>query len=99
MMVEVIEPNWHEFLQKMDKKDINIDDVLRCHEDFLDQCLKNCFLTSPDLLKTIIQLCNICIDFCNFIEVSIFEGLFEIFYPTDLLTLFCEPTIFVLGLI
>ncbi|CAO1435353.1 unnamed protein product [Diamesa tonsa] len=67
MMVEVIEPVWHIFLQQFSKAK-NIDDVLIYHEDFLDHCLKNCMLTYPDLLKNIIQLCNICIEFCTFIE-------------------------------
>lgn len=79
MMIEVIEPNWHEFLQRVGKVK-NIDEVLKYHDDFLDQCLNNCMLTNANLLKTIIKLCNICIAFCNFIEVSgqlllYFEGL------------------------
>lgn len=48
----------------------NIDDVLKYHQDFLDQCLKNCMLTTPELLKPIINLCNICIKFCDFLAVS-----------------------------
>lgn len=66
MMIEVIEPNWHIFFQNM-KQVKNIDDVLNYHQDFLDQCLKNCMLTEPDLLKPIINLCNICIKFCDFL--------------------------------
>uniref|UniRef100_A0A182NJT5 Gamma-tubulin complex component 2 n=1 Tax=Anopheles dirus TaxID=7168 RepID=A0A182NJT5_9DIPT len=66
MMIEVIEPNWHIFYQNM-KQVKNIDDVLNYHQDFLDQCLKNCMLTVPDLLKPIIDLCNICIKFCDFL--------------------------------
>jgi gamma-tubulin complex component 2 len=70
MMVEVIEPVWHVFMQQLAKAK-NIDDVLNYHEDFLDHCLKNCMVTYPDLLKSVIALCNICIDFCQFIEVSL----------------------------
>uniref|UniRef100_A0A182Y143 Gamma-tubulin complex component n=1 Tax=Anopheles stephensi TaxID=30069 RepID=A0A182Y143_ANOST len=69
MMIEVIEPNWHIFYQNM-KQVKNIDDVLNYHQDFLDQCLKNCMLTVPDLLKPIINLCNICIKFCDFLSES-----------------------------
>ncbi|XP_053661959.1 gamma-tubulin complex component 2 homolog [Anopheles marshallii] len=69
MMIEVIEPNWHIFYQNM-KQVKNIDDVLNYHQDFLDQCLKNCMLTVPDLLKPIINLCNICIKFCDFLAES-----------------------------
>uniref|UniRef100_A0A182JPY8 Gamma-tubulin complex component n=1 Tax=Anopheles christyi TaxID=43041 RepID=A0A182JPY8_9DIPT len=57
MMIEVIEPNWHIFYQNM-KQVKNIDDVMNYHQDFLDQCLKNCMLTEPDLLKPIINLCQ-----------------------------------------
>uniref|UniRef100_A0A2M3Z798 Gamma-tubulin complex component n=1 Tax=Anopheles braziliensis TaxID=58242 RepID=A0A2M3Z798_9DIPT len=66
MMIEVIEPNWHIFYHNM-KQVKNIDDVLKYHQDFLDQCLKNCMLTTPELLKPIINLCNICIKFCDFL--------------------------------
>lgn len=66
MMIEVIEPNWHIFYQNI-KQIKNIDDVLNYHQDFLDQCIKNCMLTDPDLLKNIINLCNICIQFCAFL--------------------------------
>uniref|UniRef100_A0A182TIE7 Gamma-tubulin complex component 2 n=1 Tax=Anopheles melas TaxID=34690 RepID=A0A182TIE7_9DIPT len=69
MMIEVIEPNWHIFYQNM-KQVKNIDDVLNYHQDFLDQCLKNCMLTEPDLLKPIINLCNICIKFCDFLATA-----------------------------
>ncbi|KFB50780.1 AGAP005575-PA-like protein [Anopheles sinensis] len=71
MMIEVIEPNWHIFYQNM-KQVKNIDDVLNYHQDFLDQCLKNCMLTVPDLLKPIINLCNICIKFCDFLANATF---------------------------
>jgi gamma-tubulin complex component 2 len=69
MMIEVIEPVWHVFMQQMAKAK-NIDDVLGFHEDFLDHCLKNCMLTYPELLKRIISVCKSCIGFCEFIEVS-----------------------------
>ncbi|XP_058828888.1 gamma-tubulin complex component 2 homolog isoform X1 [Topomyia yanbarensis] len=66
MMIEVIEPNWHIFYQNI-KQIKNIDDVLNYHQDFLDQCMKNCMLTDADLLKSIINLCNICLQFCSFL--------------------------------
>jgi gamma-tubulin complex component 2 len=69
MMIEVIEPVWHVFMQQMAKAK-NIDDILSYHEDFLDHCLKNCMLTYPELLKRIMSVCNSCINFCQFIEVS-----------------------------
>lgn len=70
MMIEVIEPVWHIFMQQLAKAK-NIDEILSLHGDFLDHCLKNCMLTYPDLLKRIISVCNACIAFCRFIEVSL----------------------------
>uniref|UniRef100_A0A336MC89 Gamma-tubulin complex component n=1 Tax=Culicoides sonorensis TaxID=179676 RepID=A0A336MC89_CULSO len=67
LMIEVIEPNWHLFFQRLGKVK-NIDDVLILHQDFLDHCLKNCMLTYPTLLKAVISVCNVCIEFCDFIQ-------------------------------
>ncbi|XP_017491550.1 PREDICTED: gamma-tubulin complex component 2 homolog isoform X4 [Rhagoletis zephyria] len=68
MMIEVIEPNWHIFIQNMNKVE-NVDEVLSFHQDFLDSCLKNCMLTDTTLLnRSIFKLCNICLKFCEFIQ-------------------------------
>ena len=48
----------------------NIDDVLNYHTDFLNNCLKDCMLTNPDLLKIVHKLMMVCVTFCNFIQVS-----------------------------
>ncbi|XP_054729758.1 gamma-tubulin complex component 2 homolog isoform X1 [Anastrepha obliqua] len=70
MMIEVIEPNWHIFIQNMNKIE-NVDEVLSFHQDFLDSCLKNCMLTDTTLLnRSIFKLCNICLKFCEFIQKS-----------------------------
>ncbi|KAH8294466.1 hypothetical protein KR018_008824, partial [Drosophila ironensis] len=70
MMIEIIEPNWHIFIEKM-KKVENVDNVLRLHQDFLDSCLKNCMLTeSSHLNRAIFKLCKICLNFCEFIQRS-----------------------------
>ncbi|KAH8421333.1 hypothetical protein KR009_002058, partial [Drosophila setifemur] len=70
MMIEIIEPNWHIFIEKM-KKVENVDMVLRLHQDFLDCCLKNCMLTeSSHLNRGIFKLCKICLKFCEFIQRS-----------------------------
>ncbi|XP_044592328.1 gamma-tubulin complex component 2-like isoform X2 [Cotesia glomerata] len=80
MMVEVIEPNWQTFINKMSKV-TNIDDVLTVHQDLQDSYLKECMLTDPELLSSITGICNICLQFCNFIEESktksIVSGSFE----------------------
>lgn len=67
MMIEVIEPVWHLFMQQINKAK-NFDDVLTYHEDFLDKILRNCMLKEPDILKCIMKMCSLCIEFCKFIE-------------------------------
>lgn len=69
MMIEIIEPNWHIFIEKM-KNVENVDMVLSLHQDFLDLCLKNCMLTETSHLnRAIFKLCKICLKFCEFIQV------------------------------
>ncbi|XP_015599336.1 gamma-tubulin complex component 2 isoform X2 [Cephus cinctus] len=67
MMVEVIEPNWLTFINKMSKVS-NVDDVLSVHQDLQDSCLKECMLTEPDLLGCITDLCSVCVEFCDFMQ-------------------------------
>lgn len=70
MMIEVIEPNWHIFIQNMGKVE-NVDEVLAVHQNFLDSCLKNCMLTDPTHLnRSIFKLCNICLKYCDFIQTE-----------------------------
>lgn len=69
MMIEVIEPNWHQFTEKM-KTVQNIDDVIVIHQDFLHMCLQNCMLNYPDLLRNVINMCNCCLKFCKFIQTE-----------------------------
>ncbi|EDW66093.1 gamma-tubulin complex component 2 homolog isoform X1 [Drosophila virilis] len=70
MMIEIIEPNWHIFIEKM-KNVENVDMVLSLHQDFLDLCLKNCMLTETSHLnRAIFKLCKICLKFCEFIQRS-----------------------------
>jgi len=64
MMFEVIEPNWH-LLEDNLRSVSNIDGVLEYHNDFLDRCLKDCMLTSPDLLKIVSKLMAVCVTFSN----------------------------------
>ncbi|XP_064605100.1 gamma-tubulin complex component 2-like [Liolophura sinensis] len=64
MMFEVVEPNWHLFQTNLDEV-TNVDDVLECHTDFLNNCLKDCMLTNPDLLKIVHKLMMVCVTFCN----------------------------------
>jgi len=48
----------------------NLDDVLTYHNDFLSSCLKDCMLTSPDLLKIVHKLLMVCVMFSNFMQVN-----------------------------
>ncbi|KAK4886580.1 hypothetical protein RN001_002851 [Aquatica leii] len=69
MMVEVIEPHWCNFMQKITKVS-NIDEVLSCHCDFLDSCLKDCMLTISNLLNTVTNILAICVKFCKFMQAE-----------------------------
>ncbi|KAM8715891.1 hypothetical protein ACLKA7_002865 [Drosophila subpalustris] len=66
MMIEIIEPNWHQFVVNIRKVE-NIDELFILHQDFLDVCLKNCMLTEQSHLnRAIFKLCKICLKFCEF---------------------------------
>ncbi|XP_070491244.1 gamma-tubulin complex component 2 homolog isoform X2 [Chironomus tepperi] len=94
MMVEVIEPEWHRFMQQISKAK-TFDDVLAYHDDFLDKCLKNCMLTEPDILKCIVKMCTLCIGFCEFIEKEAPTASTETFSEkvTKYDTLFVQQTV------
>lgn len=82
MMVEVIEPHWCTFLNKIAKVQ-NVDEILSCHWDFLNSCLKDCMLTIPPILSTIIKLLSICEEFCEFVQNElVFQGNCEPSEPT-----------------
>lgn len=67
MMVEVIEPNWNLFIEKLHNVK-NLDEVLECHNAFQTTCLVKCMLTSPQHFKVIHSFLRKCIEFCLFIE-------------------------------
>ncbi|CAG4941039.1 unnamed protein product [Colias eurytheme] len=46
----------------------NVDEVLERHNDFLESCLGDCMLMSPQLLKAVTTLCLVCVQFCTFIQ-------------------------------
>ncbi|XP_039745770.1 gamma-tubulin complex component 2-like isoform X3 [Pararge aegeria] len=69
MCVEVIEPSWCQLIQSLDKVN-NVDEVLERHNDFLESCLGDCMLTSPQLLKAVTTLCLVCVQFCTFIQAE-----------------------------
>ncbi|XP_075390626.1 gamma-tubulin complex component 2 [Tenrec ecaudatus] len=67
MMSEVTEPAWH-VLEKNLRSASNIDDVLGHHTSFLDNCLKDCMLTTPELLKAFSKLMSVCVMFTNCVQ-------------------------------
>ncbi|XP_014909785.1 gamma-tubulin complex component 2 [Poecilia latipinna] len=67
MMFEVMEPTWH-IMENNLKTASNIDDVLCHHTSFLDNCLKDCMLTNPELLRIFSKLMSVCVMFTNCIQ-------------------------------
>lgn len=70
MMVEVIEPNFHTFLQKVNSKVNSIDDMINEHTIFMEGCLQDCMLTQKKALKLMVKLLNLCMEFALFMQVS-----------------------------
>uniref|UniRef100_A0AAQ4NNT1 Gamma-tubulin complex component n=1 Tax=Gasterosteus aculeatus aculeatus TaxID=481459 RepID=A0AAQ4NNT1_GASAC len=64
MMFEVMEPTWH-IMENNLKTASNIDDVLCHHTSFLDNCLKDCMLTNPELLRIFSKLMSVCVMFTS----------------------------------
>lgn len=48
----------------------NVDDVLKYHSELLNNSLKDCMLTNPELLDLVHKLLVLCIKFVNFLEVD-----------------------------
>jgi len=62
MMVEVVEPAWDALVVRLSSC-ATVDDVLQIHNDFLDNCLHDCLLSSPQLLSTVKKLLGVCAEF------------------------------------
>jgi len=67
MMVEVVEPAWHALVANLEKC-ATVDDVINKHNDFLDNCLHDCLLSSPHLLSTVKKLLGICAEFAEYMQ-------------------------------
>ncbi len=67
---EVLEPAW-EALQDGLAAAGTLDGVMAVHSSFLDRALRDCLLTSPDLLKTLIKLTTLCLLFADQIASAI----------------------------
>lgn len=64
MSFEVIESHWHTFQNNL-KKVTNIDELLKFHILYLDNCLRDCMLTSVHLLRHIHKIMATCVMFAN----------------------------------
>lgn len=64
MTFEVVEPRWHEMALALPRCE-TVDEVIARHDEFLDAALKECLLTSQDLLKPLNKLVTLCLLFAN----------------------------------
>lgn len=69
IMVEVIEPNFHHFLETASSKTNSIDEMSQHHQDFIDKCLRDAMLTSSDLLQIVDKLLHLCVCYSEFMKV------------------------------
>ncbi|PIA64082.1 hypothetical protein AQUCO_00201403v1 [Aquilegia coerulea] len=59
---EVLEPNWHVMHCRLQTAK-SIDEVIRCHDFFLEKCLKECLLLLPEVLKKVEKLKSTCLQY------------------------------------
>lgn len=69
IMLEVIEPTFHQFLEYVKTKVSSVDDMIKSHEDYIQKCLRDAMLASGQLLRAIGHLLRLCIVFANFMKV------------------------------
>jgi len=67
MCVEVVEPAWNSLVTSI-AECITIDEVLAKHGDFLNCCLHDCLLSSPQLLATVKKLLSVCAEFAAYMQ-------------------------------
>ena len=67
MCVEVVEPAWSSLVSGVADCS-TIDEVLARHGDFLNSCLHDCLLSSPQLLATVKKLLCVCSDFAHYMQ-------------------------------
>jgi gamma-tubulin complex component 2 len=72
IMLEVIEPTFHQFLEYVQTKVTSVDDMMKSHEEYIQKCLRDGMLTAGDILQAIVKLLKLCIVFSNFMKVSVF---------------------------
>lgn len=68
MMVEVIEPSFHNFITKV-KTMTTVDEISHEHTNFVEGCLNDCMLTQQPVLENMILLLQLCMNFAEFMKV------------------------------
>merc|ERR1719245_2443952 len=67
MSTEVIEPNWQKFVNSLNKVN-DLDELLECQTEFLDNCIKSCLISESKLLCAITNLLSCSLRFCTFVH-------------------------------
>lgn len=68
MMYEVIEKNWHDFEEQIcATRAPSLDDILKHHNDFLDNCLKGCLLSNIELYQPLSKVLVTCILYHDYV--------------------------------
>jgi len=67
MCVEVVEPAWAGLVSEISACS-TVDEVLSKHSDFLNSCLHDCLLSSPQLLATVKKLLGVCTTFADYMQ-------------------------------
>ncbi|CAD6260374.1 unnamed protein product [Miscanthus lutarioriparius] len=65
---EVLEPNWHLMHDRLQTAR-SIDEVIQIHDFFLQKCLKECLLLSPELLVKVEKLKGLCLQYATSIQL------------------------------
>merc|ERR1719318_416088 len=67
MAVEVVEPAWDALVSQI-LGCATVDQVLVAHSSFLNSCLQDCLLSSPQLLTTVKKLLGVCTGFADYMQ-------------------------------
>lgn len=70
VMLEVVEPLWQEFLVSMAAVQ-NVDQVIYEHGNFTSALVERTMLRMPNMLKTLISLCRMCLDFAKMVMAHV----------------------------
>lgn len=80
IMEDAIEPAWMEFLQSLEECE-SVDDLIQNHWDFLEICIKDCFLTNLKMLTLFRKIVDGCRDTAKFLlEIGCLKNIEE--YPS-----------------